>query len=190
MTNREQIIALAKKRKEENDLIKDKEFFKRVIATLTGVGLLINDNDDIGDVKALWIREIIAAGKIEARVLEVLPAFAHHYRVLIKDNHLPKYLMTFYQGESKVFRGLPAKSCKHWLDTHKPRKVARMRVNLAESPELSLAIRNARASVGLTQKEFSRALDIPFSSLEKVEKGDLNIRGAALRALQYVAFLK
>ena len=186
VNHKNKIIALAQRQKKRNDAIRKQASFIRVVGTLTEVGLLMKLGHNKFEVRALWIREILEASKAEPRILEVLPAFVYHYRALIKDEKIPYSIHKFFQEKLYFFYELPSVDCWRWVDSHKPRSAARLRVNLANAPQMSLDIRHLRMKLGLSQRQFSRACDIPFSSLEKVEKGNLNVRGSALLSLQNI----
>ena len=187
MGNKEVILERARLKNNSIKEIRLKPTFVRTISTFIGVGLLAARNNHEKKVRALYMKDILLSAKVEPRILEVLPAFAYHYRILILDDKLPLYLEKFIKGEVEEFKGLNKDTCFRWINSHKPKSVARMRVNISKAPTICRIIRKARADIGLTQREFTQAFKIPFSSLEKFEKGNLNIRASVLSKLQRIA---
>ncbi len=183
------VMELAKARQETRRKLEKDPAVKRVLATLVKVGLLVDQTQENPRITTLSIRDIFKAARAEPRVIEVLPALAYYYRIFIKDDKLPndleKVLEAYRKRQYLPYKWVEKNHIK-WLDFHSPKLAGRLKTSIAEAPKLSLQIRMIRKKNGLTQKEFANIFNVSKFSLEKIEKGNLNVHAKALLTIQEI----
>ncbi len=106
--NWEEIEALARAKTKKRDA----NFYK-VIGVLVKVGLL-HTNYVTTYTGKVSVEDILKAGEIEPRILEVLPALMLNFgEYIVPSKNLPKDLMAILEGERPVeFRGL---NYRQWI---------------------------------------------------------------------------
>jgi DNA-binding transcriptional regulator YiaG len=168
-----------------------KPYYRRVMEMMLFLGLLRNKKyQPCRHILALG--DYLRAGKIEPRILEVLPALVLNApeAIDLKKTPIPEDLKEVLMALKDVseeglptYRGIAPEKYLHWCDP-KHFVLAKKKINYRKRPrkvrtektkeldDIAIDTRNARLALVLTREEFARTFDIPVSVLRKIEAGD------------------
>ncbi len=118
--NREELVSAAKKKASRDARHRRDPRYCRALGVFSKAGLLRN-NSDIPPLEGpVALEDVLWAGKVEPRLLELLPAVIIKRPALIESGHLPKDLdsvvRALRQNEiPEAFRGVSGVSIAKWL---------------------------------------------------------------------------
>lgn len=189
--------ALIKKAREKARLDNEREqqpFFVQTIAWFHYLGL-IRHNLILPHRHHPHLRDVLAAGEMEPRILELLPAIMIQLPEALRFTKrdippdLARVLKDIQQrAECAPFRGVPPQKYCHWLGAP-IMDVARRRLDFRRAPRraprrarqrraesktvLADTIREGRLKLSLTQEDFAKKYNLSLKVIRDLEQGKM-----------------
>jgi len=179
------IINLAKENTQRDEQLAKSPFFVETIAWFHYLGLLRHNIIAPGRHHP-HLHDVLKAGELEPRILELLPAVMVLIpgAIQLKKQDIPRDLAAVIKdiqtrsNITKAFRGIAAQKYYHWL--HSPvMDVARRRLDFRRIPRrrneghgsFAEIIRSGRLKLALTQKAFAEKHNVSLKVLRDLEQG-------------------
>ncbi|MEY4631000.1 MAG: hypothetical protein RIQ81_1120 [Pseudomonadota bacterium] len=192
----EEIIKRATEKAQDDDVLARQPYFTRTVAWFHYLGLLKHNNilphryhPDLADV--------LKAGVVEPRVLELLPAVLILLPEAVRHEkrEIPKDLAAViddihHRRDCKPFRGVPPEKYRHWLNAP-IMDIARRRLDFRGAPRRRSVssggfgdiIREGRMKLCLTQEEFAKKNNLSLRVVRDLEQGKTTASVASLIAI-------
>lgn len=186
----EKIIERAKELAAINAEKRQDPAYEKVVAWFCYLGLLRN-NRVTPKRHQVTLAEVLKAGQVEPRLLELLPALLLEIpeALTINNRAMPQDLRSAVDGLRRNkpmgnFRGVAPDVYKQWVGAP-CMDVARRRLNFRTSPRslrsdvkttqnsLAETIRQGRLAMSMTQLQFSEKFGVSLSALRNLEKGKM-----------------
>ena len=192
----EEIIRKAADKARDDIALAQKPGFIQTVAWFNYLGLL-KHNKILPHRYHPDLEDVLKAGEIEPRILELLPAvlILLPEALRFRKVDLPQDLAAVIEDiqnrrECKPFRNIPAQKYCHWL--HAPIiDIARRRLDFRGSPRKRSAIktdfggiiRDGRLKLCLTQESFAKKYNLSLRVVRDIEQGKTTASIAALSAI-------
>jgi ribosome-binding protein aMBF1 (putative translation factor) len=184
-----QKIAVQRRQKEE-------PAYLHTVAWFHYLGIL-RHNKILPHRHEITLKESLEAGKLEPRILELLPAILLVLPQALKftADEIPSDLKDILEcirarHSNKEFRGIPAQDYLHWLNAP-VMELAKRRLEFHRMPRRSPnkthaigeVIRRERLRLSLTQKELAQKYHLSLRVIRDLEQGHMN---ASLKATKEI----
>ena len=192
----EQIIKNAQERAQADEAMTQQPFFVETIAWFHYLGIL-KHNKILPHRYHPDLQDMLKAGELEPRVLELLPAILILLpeAVQVKKGEMPRDLSAVianikHRRVCKPFRGIPPEKYCHWLNAP-VMDIARRRLDFRGSPRqrarvtsnFGEIIREGRIKLCLTQKAFAQKYNLSIRIIRDLEQGKTTASVASLNAI-------
>lgn len=192
------LIEKIKAKQEMDDKQKLAPFFLHTIAWFQYLGLLRHNQIPAKRFK-ITLEDALRAGKLEPRVLELLPAVMIEIPDAIEFQRVPSDLREVINAiqrnnVTKKFRGVEPDKYVHWVKA-RIFEIARRRLYFHRLPRKSLGkthaigefIREKRINLALTQQQFAEQFKVSLRAIRDLEQGkegtSIKSTNAILKAL-------
>ncbi len=192
----EEIIKKAADKTRGDDALGQEPYFLQTVAWFQYLGLL-KHNKILPHRHHPDLRDVLKAGELEPRILELLPAvlILLPEAVQLRKRDIPEDLATVIDDiqnrrDCKPFRGiLPQKYC-HWLKAPII-DIARRRIDFRSAPRRRSTsasnfgdiIRDGRLKLCLTQESFAKKYNLSLRVVRDLEQGKTTASIASLSAI-------
>jgi DNA-binding XRE family transcriptional regulator len=185
--NIQDLINLAKQQTEQDAAQKQEDYYTKTIAWFHYLGL-IRHNKIAPQRCVVTLKDALNAGRLEPRVLELLPAIMVVLPKVLKfkKSEIPKDLATQIElirkrKPTQNFRGIEPWNYLHWLKAP-AMEIARRRLDFQRAPRLRTYpthaigefIRDARMRLSYTQKQLADKYDLSLRVIRDLEQGKLD----------------
>lgn len=186
------LVELAKKKKAEDDVLKNEPFYLKTIAWFHYLGLLRHNKIE-PQRHTVTLAEALKAGKLEPRVMELIPAIlvVLPKALKFKKAEIPNDLTALValirkRQEPGEFRGVTPEAFLHWLRAP-VMDVAKRRIDFhrlprrrdGETHSIGKVIKDGRLRLSLTQKQLATKYDLSLRIIRDLEQGKMD---ASLKA--------